>query len=79
MNGGPMHLDTVALLRGPQVLFAIRDPWESGPLSLSANALLGAQQTGAAEWTVPTATGLRRFVPWVDLGDRTYTTYVKAT
>ncbi len=79
MNGGPMHLDTVALLRGPQVLFAVRDPWESGALGLSADALLSAQQTGAAEWTVSTPAGQRRFVPWTDLGDRMYTTYVKAT
>ena len=78
MNGGPMHLDTVALLRGPQVLFAVREPWESGPLSLSADALLGARQSGPAEWTVTTTKGARRFVPWTDLGDRMYSTYVKA-
>ena len=79
MNGGPMHLDTVARLRGPQVLFAVRDPWESGPLSLSADALLSAQQTAECEWTVSTPAGPRRFVPWTDLGDRMYTTYIKVT
>ena len=77
-NGGLMHLETVALLRGPQVLFAIRDPWESGALSLSPDALLSAEQTGASEWTVTTPTGQRRFVPWPEIGNRTYTTYIKA-
>ncbi len=78
MQGGPMHLETVALLRGPQVLFALRDPWESGVLSVPVDALLSAEQTGASEWMVRTATGPRRFVPWPELGDRMYTTYVKA-
>lgn len=78
MNGGPMHLDTVALMRGPQVLFAVRDPWESGVLSVPANALLSADQTGESEWTVRTAMGPRRFVPWTEIGQRMYTTYVKA-
>ena len=77
-NGGLLHTDTLALLRGPQVLFAVRDPWESGTLSLSAGAMLRAEQTGESEWTVPTATGARKFVPWTSLGTRMYTTYVKA-
>ncbi len=78
MNGGPMHLETVALLRGPQVLFAIRDAWESGVLSLSADSLLSAEQSSESEWTVKTPTGPRRFVPWPEIGDRMYTTYMKA-
>ncbi len=78
MQGGPMHLDTLALLRGPQVLFAVRDPWESGVLSLPVDAMLSAQQTGESEWSVTTPTGPRRFVPWTKLGERMYSTYVKA-
>ena len=78
-HGGMMHLETVALLRGPQVLFAIRDPWESGVLSVPVDALLSAEQTGTSEWTVQSADGPRRFVPWPEIGDRMYTTYVKAT
>ncbi len=78
-NGGPMHLDTVALLRGPQVLFALRQPWESGALAIPADALLKAQQTAPAEWTVQTDAGLRRFVPWTAIGSRTYTTYIHAS
>ena len=78
MNGGPMHLDTVALLRGPQVLFALRDSWESGVLNVPVDRLLSAEQTGEQEWAVPMPTGPRRFVPWPELGARMYSTYVKA-
>ncbi len=78
MNGGLMHVETVALLRGPQVLFAVRQPWEGGALSLSADAMLKAEQTGESEWMVATASGPRKFVPWTSLGPRMYTTYVKA-
>ena len=77
-NGGPMHLDTVALLRGPQVLFAIRQPWETGALTLPAESLLKAEQTAPNKWTVETPTGTRSFVPWTALGTQTYTTYIKA-
>lgn len=78
-NGGAMHLETVALLRGPQVLFAIRQPAESGALSATPEDLLKAEQTGAAEWRAETTTGPHRFVPWTDLGSQTYTTYVHLT
>lgn len=78
MRWGPMPLDTVALLRGPEVLFAIREPWESGPLSIKLDALLEAEQTGRREWMVRTPLGPRRLVPWTEIGDRMYTTYLKA-
>lgn len=81
-NGGPAHADLVALLHGPLVLFAIRELTETGPLKLSREALLKATRTGPLEWTVfdpdrPAAP--RRFVPFTELGDRTYTTYLNAT
>ncbi len=78
MNGGPMHLDTVAPLRGPQVLFALRDTWESGPLQVKADALLNAEQTGTSEWTVQTSAGPRRMVPFPEIGSRMYTMYLRA-
>ena len=78
MRIGPMYLDTVALLRGPEVLFALRDPWETGPLGIKTEALLNAQQTGPREWTAATPLGPRRMVPWSEIGKRSYTTYVKA-
>ena len=80
-NGGPAHPDLVALLYGPLVLFAIRDLTETGPLKLPREALLNARRTSPTEWTVPDAAHpdqLRRFVPFTELGDRTYTTYLTA-
>ena len=76
-HGGPMHLDTVAVLRGPQVLFANRQPWETGPLTATADALLRAEQVGPAEWQAQTPSGPRRLLPWTALGSETYTTYLR--
>ena len=78
-NGGPEHPNTVALLYGPLVLFALREPAELGPLTLSRDALLAAERTGPMEWTVKGSGGPRRMVPFVEVGDRTYSTYVTAT
>ncbi len=75
-NGGPEHLDTVALLYGPLVLFALRDAAELGPLKLTRDALLAAVHTGPMEWSVESQSGPRRMVPFVQVGDRTYSTYV---
>jgi hypothetical protein len=75
-NGGPAHPEIGALLRGPVVLFAIREPADSGPIRVSRDALLRARQTGPREWTASTALGDRRLVPFVDVGDREYSTYV---
>ena len=79
-NGGPAHAQTVALLWGPLVLMAVRNPEETGPLHVSRSALLGAERTGVAEWLVKGATGSRdlMMVPFVDVGDRVYSTYLNA-
>ena len=73
---GPLKQRTAALMRGPLVLFALRNPGETGPLAISEEALLKAQQTGPAEWTATSATGDRRFVPFTEVADRTYATYL---
>ncbi len=78
-NGGPAHPDVVALLYGPLVLFPVRSLGESGPLSLSREALLTAKRTGTLEWKVGTAPNDRVFVPFSELGERLYATYMQAT
>ncbi len=78
-NGGRAHPEVVALLHGPTVLFALRETGEAGPLSLSRDALLGARRTGPMEWTVAGASGARRLVPFSEVGNRLYTTYLQAT
>ena len=75
-DGGTTHQNTVALMYGPLVLFAIRDPSETGPIQLPEDALLQAARTDLAEWTVHAPNGPRRFVPYTAVGDQLYSTYV---
>ncbi len=74
-NGTP-HPEVVALMQGPLVLFALRETGETGSLVFKGDALLKAEQTGPAEWRAESTTGLRRFVPITEVGDRTCSTYV---
>ncbi len=78
-NGGPEHPEAVALLYGPLVLFAVRELGEAGPLALPQTALLQARRTGPMEWTLAESAGGRKLVPFSELGERLYTTYLKAT
>ena len=78
-DGAVSHADTVALLWGPVVLFPMRAVGETGAIAMKREALLGAERTGAMEWTAEDAAGVRRqMVPFVDVGERVYSTYVKA-
>jgi hypothetical protein len=39
-------------------------------------ARISAKQTEPSEWTAQTSNGPRRMVPFVDVGDREYSTYL---
>ena len=79
-NGSEMQLSTVALLRGPLVLFALRVPTDVGPLAVDSDALLAAERTGPRTWRVRLAGGgTREMVPYTGIGDREYSTYVMAS
>ena len=67
------HPDTVALVRGPLVLFPLGDT----PRKLHRQDLLAARQTGAREWTVSMRSGPIRFVPFTEVGDALYSTYLE--
>jgi hypothetical protein len=71
-NGGPNHSETVALLRGPLVLFPLRTPGDAGPIQISPDALLQAERTGPREWRAAN----RIFTPFTDLGNSEYSTYM---
>jgi DUF1680 family protein len=71
----PQHADTVALLLGPVVLFAITD---SQPAVTRAQ-LLAAKKTGAQTWEVQTAGGAVKMVPFTGIGEEQYTTYLRVT
>ncbi len=69
------HPGTVALLFGPLVLFATA---ESVP-AVSRAQLLAAKRTGAKSWRVESSGGGVKMVPWVEIGDEGYTTYLRVT
>lgn len=50
---------------------------ESGPLSVSREALLNTKQTGPREWHFTTPSGPRVMVAFADVGEQLYSTYVQ--
>jgi hypothetical protein len=72
----PIHRDTVALVRGPLVLF----PITQDPLVVTRPQLLSAHRIPQQpEWQAQTAAGLLRLLPFVAIGDERYGTYVTAS
>ena len=69
------HPDTVALLRGPLVLFAIT---KSAPI-VSRAQLLAAASAGAGRWQVATAREPITLLPFTAIEDEQYSTYLRVT
>jgi DUF1680 family protein len=69
------HADTVALLVGPIVLFAVT---ESAP-TVTRTQLLAVKKTGAQSWQVETASGAMKMLPFTAIEDQGYTTYLRVT
>ena len=69
----PQHGDTVGLLVGPVVLFAITD----GEPKVTRAQLLAAKKTGAQSWQVETAGGAMKMLPFTEIGDEAYSTYLR--
>lgn len=68
----PRHRQTVALLFGPLVLFAITETLPS----LSPSDLLAAKRTGPRSWEVKTSSGKFTLVPFTEIREEQYTTYL---
>ena len=68
-------------MRGPQVLMALREPGDSGVLNARSGALLQAEQSGPRQWRVPAQANQASLtlVPFAEVGDRSYCTYLHAT
>lgn len=66
------HPQTVALLYGPLVLFAVTDAQPA----VTARQLLGARKTGQQSWQLETAGGLISVLPFTVIGDQQYSTYL---
>ncbi|MFZ0735361.1 MAG: beta-L-arabinofuranosidase domain-containing protein [Candidatus Sulfotelmatobacter sp.] len=69
------HPDTVALMVGPQVLFAIE---ESQPAVTRAQ-LLAAKKMAQGLWHIPTPNSPLKMVTFTTLEDQPYTTYLRLT
>jgi DUF1680 family protein len=69
------HADTVALLVGPIVLFAIAD----GEPKVTRAQLLAAKKTAAQKWKVETASGPMNMRPFTDIGEEGYSTYMRVS
>ena len=69
----PIPADTVALMRGPLVLFALA----SAPHVVTKSQLLAARQSPERndEWLVQTDSGTVRFRPFTSINDEPYLTY----
>jgi DUF1680 family protein len=71
------HTDTVALLRGPLVLMAVKSQQE-GPVSkMTRDQLLTARRVSERRWESNSANGPVTMLPFTSLGDLPYTTYLK--
>ena len=68
---GPRHADTVALMNGPLVLFALGD----SEVARSAKQLLAAKRVEGSQWLVESGSGSTKFAPFSAIGDRPYRTY----
>jgi hypothetical protein len=71
------HADTVALLRGPLVLMAVKKN-QTAPLKKMTRAqLLAARRVSERQWQAESAAGPVTLLPFTWLGSRPYTTYVQ--
>jgi DUF1680 family protein len=71
------HADTVALLRGPLVLMAVKQLQEAPLPNFTRQQLLAAARMGERQWQAASTNGPVTLLPFVSLGSRPYTTYVK--
>lgn len=69
------HRDTVALLRGPLVLFAAT---QEAP-RVSRQQLLAARRIGAQQWQVDSPSGPVTMLPFVSISGQRYSTYLRVS
>jgi len=66
------HPQTVALLSGPLVLFAMTD---AAP-AVTSQELLAAKKVATEKWQVVSASGILDLLPFTAIGDQSYSTYL---
>jgi len=67
------HPDTVALMVGPLVLFAVTDAQPA----VTRAQLLAAKKNGPQSWQIETAGGAMTMLPWTAIEEQGYTTYLR--
>ena len=67
------HPETVALMSGPLVLFAVTD----SAAVVTRKQLLAARKTGAQRWQVETVGVPMTMLPFTEIGDEGYSTYLR--
>lgn len=73
----PQHADTVAVMRGPLVLFALK-PQQDNPMPrFERNALLDIRRVSQREWQARAGDAMFRLVPFTEVGSEPYTTYLR--
>jgi DUF1680 family protein len=70
------HTDTVALLRGPLVLMAVKHQQEGPVPRMTREQLLAARRVSQRQWESSSANGPVSMLPFTSIGDQPYTTYV---
>jgi DUF1680 family protein len=73
------HADTVALLRGPLVLMAVKPEREALLPKVSRDQLLAARRVSERQWQVNSANGPVTMLPFTWMGSRPYATYLKVS
>lgn len=73
------HPDTVALIRGPLVLMAVKPDQNAELPKVTREQLLAARHDGDRQWHVGSSAGPVTLVPFICLGERPYTAYLNVT
>ena len=73
------HPDTVALVRGPLVLMAVKERQGGSATQLTRSQLLAARRVSEREWQADSANGSVALLPFTGLGSRPYSVYVKVS
>jgi len=69
------HPDTVALLVGPLVLFSVGESQSA----VTRAQLLAAKKVSKQSWQVETSGGAMKMLPWTEIGEKGYSTYLHLT
>ena len=72
----PRHTGTVAMLRGPLVLMAVKKEQDAPVPKLTPGQLLRARRVSERQWEANSVNGSVTMLPFTSLGDRPYTTYL---